>query len=206
MFCHAIPDYAKYFKKEYIFLLGISDSFYLLNKYIENENDVKKVVKKNIKSIEIINKSIKQYKKGVDNGVLKNLKEEELTYEVFANIEGIEMRVSEYLEDYINYSTNRINDINKEKYEKNVDKDFPGLRELINTLSYYYEVVKYKRVYALPKFTNINKCEESDSDTDIETLDDDDDDDDYLTTDELEEYLNFVYNNDADSDTDSDSD
>lgn len=42
MFCHAIPDYAKYFKKEYIFLLGISDSFYLLNKYIENENDVKK--------------------------------------------------------------------------------------------------------------------------------------------------------------------
>lgn len=206
MFCHAIPDYAKYFKKEYIFLLGISDSFYLLNKYIENENDVKKVVKKNIKSIEIINKSIKQYKKGVDNGVLKNLKEEELTYEVFANIEGIEMRVSEYLEDYINYSTNRINDINKEKYEKNVDKDFPGLRELINTLSYYYEVVKYKRVYALPKFTNINKCEESDSDTDIETLDDDDDDDDYLTTDELEEYLNFVYNNDTDSDTDSDSD
>lgn len=206
MFCHAIPDYAKYFKKEYIFLLGISDSFYLLNKYIENENDVKKVVKKNIKSIEIINKSIKQYKKGVDNGVLKNLKEEELTYEVFANIEGIEMRVSEYLEDYINYSTNRINDINKEKYEKNVDKDFPGLRELINTLSYYYEVVKYKRVYALPKFTNINKCEESDSDTDIETLDDDDDDDYYLTTDELEEYLNFVYNNDTDSDTDSDSD
>ena len=115
MFCYAIPDYAKYFKKEYIFLLGISDSFYLLNKYIENENDVKKVVKKNIKSIEIINKSIKQYKKAVDNGVLKNLKEEELTYEVFADIEGIEMRVSEYLEDYINYSTNRINDINKEK-------------------------------------------------------------------------------------------
>ena len=116
------------------------------------------------------------------------------------------MRVSEYLEDYINYSTNRISDINKEKYEKNVDKDFPGLRELINTLSYYYEVVKYKRVYALPKFTNINKCEESDSDTDIETLDDDDDDDDYLTKDELEEYLDFVYNNDTDSDSDSDSD
>ena len=78
---------------------------------------------------------------------------------------------------------------------------------MINTLSYYYEVVKYKRVYALPKFTNINKCEESDSDTDIETLDDDDDDDDYyLTKDELEEYLDFVYNNDTDSDTDSDSD
>ena len=116
------------------------------------------------------------------------------------------MRVSEYLEDYINYSTNRISDINKEKYEKNVDKDFPGLRELINTLSYYYEVVKYNRVYARPKFTNINKCEESDSDTDIETLDDDDDDDDYLTKDELEEYLDFVYNNDTDSDSDSDSD
>ena len=210
MFCHGFPAYANDFKKEYIFLLGISDSFFLINKYLQYENDVKKrQFKKNIKSIEIINKAIKNYKKGIDNGVLKNLKEEELTYEVFADIEEIEMKVSDYIYRYIDYKPTKINDINKELYEKNVDKDFPGLRELINILRYYDEVVKYKRVYAFPKFTNINNCEDSDSDSYSETLDDDDnDDDDYLTKDELKDYLYFVYcnNSDRDSDTDSYSD
>ena len=32
MNCKAIPDYAKSFKKEYIFLLGIDGSFSYLNK------------------------------------------------------------------------------------------------------------------------------------------------------------------------------
>lgn len=116
------------------------------------------------------------------------------------------MKVSDYLYRYIEHKPTKINDINKEKYEKNVDEDFPGLRELINTLSYYYEVVKYKRVYAFPKFTNINNCEDSDSDSDSdsysETLDDDDDY--YLTKDELKDYLYFVYCNDSDSHSDSD--
>ena len=42
MFCHGIPAYANDFKKEYIFLLGISDSFFLIDKYLQYENDVKK--------------------------------------------------------------------------------------------------------------------------------------------------------------------
>ena len=116
------------------------------------------------------------------------------------------MKVSDYIYRYIDYKPTKINDINKELYEKNVDKDFPGLRELINILSYYYEVVKYKRVYAFPKFTNINNCKDSDSDSYSETWDDDDnDDDDYLTKDELKDYLYFVYCNDSDRDSDTDS-
>ena len=35
MFCHAIPDYyAKNFKKEYIFLLGIDEGFLFIYNYI----------------------------------------------------------------------------------------------------------------------------------------------------------------------------
>ena len=35
MSCKAIPDYAKSFKKEYIFLLGIDESFSYLNKDLD---------------------------------------------------------------------------------------------------------------------------------------------------------------------------
>ena len=34
MNCKAIPDYAKSFKKEYIFLLGIDEGFSYVHKYI----------------------------------------------------------------------------------------------------------------------------------------------------------------------------
>ena len=53
------------------------------------------------------------------------------------------MIISEYLDRYLDINPVGISKITKEKYEKNVDKDFPGLRKLIDTLSYYNEVIKY---------------------------------------------------------------
>ena len=55
------------------------------------------------------------------------------------------MMVSDYLGCYADFDREGKETLNKKKYEKNVDKDFPGLRKLIDTLSYYYEVIKYKK-------------------------------------------------------------
>ena len=55
------------------------------------------------------------------------------------------MMISEYLDRYLDINPVGYSKINKKKYENNVDKDFPGLRKLINTLSYYNEVIKYKK-------------------------------------------------------------
>ena len=69
---------------------------------------------------------------------------EELNFEVFLNIEHIEMIINEYLDRYLNINPTGISKINTKKYENNVDKDYPGLRKLIDTLS-YYETIKYKK-------------------------------------------------------------
>ena len=102
MNCKAIPDYAKSFKKEYIFLLGIDESFSYFNKdlyFIDVENGS---LKKRSGWINKINIQIKKYKEGLDSGVLKDLSEEEINFEAFSNIEHIEMIISEYLDRYLN--------------------------------------------------------------------------------------------------------
>ena len=146
MNCKAIPDYAKSFKKEYIFLLGIDESFSYLNKDMNFFDVERGSLKKRSGWIDKINIQIKKYKEGIDSGILKDLSEEELNFEVFLNIEHIEMIINEYLDRYLNINPTGISKINKKKYENNVDKDYPGLRKLIDTLS-YYETIKYKKTY-----------------------------------------------------------
>ena len=96
------------------------------------------------KCIERIYIQIKKYKEGLESGVLKDLSDEEINCEAFSNIENVEMIISQYLDCYLDINPVGISKITKTKYEKNVDKDFPGLRKLIDTLSYYnHEVIKY---------------------------------------------------------------
>ena len=110
MSCKAIPDYAKSFKKEYIFLLGIDESFSYLNKDLYFNDVENGSLKKRSGWINKINIQIKKYKEGIDSGILKDLSGEELNFEVFLNIEHIEMIISEYLDCYL--------DINPVGYSK----------------------------------------------------------------------------------------
>ena len=104
MYCKAIPDYAKSFKKEYIFLLGIDESFSYLNKDLYFYDVERGSLKKRSGWIDKINIQIKKYKEGIDSGILKDLTEEELNNEVFNNIEEIEMAISEYLDIYLDFN------------------------------------------------------------------------------------------------------
>ena len=65
--------------------------------------------------IDKINIQIKKYKEGIDSGILKDLSEEELNFEVFLNIEHIEMIINEYLDRYLNINPTGISKINKKK-------------------------------------------------------------------------------------------
>ena len=122
MNCKAIPDHAKSFKKEYIFLLGIDESFSYFNKdlyFIDVENGS---LKKRSGWINKINIQIKKYKEGSDSGVLKDLSEEEINFEAFSNIEHIEMIISEYLDRYLNINPTGISKINKKNMKKMLTK------------------------------------------------------------------------------------
>ena len=113
MNCKAIPDYAKSFKKECIFLLGIDESFSYLKKDLNFYDVERGSLKKRSGWIDKISIQIKKYKEGIDSGILKDLSEEEINFEVFKNIEDIEMTISEYLDLYLDINPIGLSKLNK---------------------------------------------------------------------------------------------
>ena len=190
MNCKAIPDYAKSFKKEYVFLLGIDEAFSYLFKGIGFHFIGYGSLKKVSSWIDKINIYIKKCKVGLDSGVFKDLSEEEINFEAFSNIESVEQIVGEHLNRYAYLDSNDNYKIDKKKYEDNVGKDFPGLRKLVDTLSYYDEVIKYKKTYNLPNSVTDTYID-SDSDSDSDS-------DDYYSKDELKQFLYFINGVDSD--------
>ena len=82
----------------------------------------------------------------------------------------MEETISDLLEPYLDINPDGYSELNKQKYENNVDKDYPGLRKMVDTLSNYYEVIKYKKNYDVPNINfNIDEMyNESDSETESE--------------------------------------
>ena len=216
------PDYVKPFLKQYICLLGINQEFGYLNKELYFADVKKGSLKKREEFIDRLYNYIKKYGKAVKSGYFKDLSEEELPSDVFLNIEHIEMSLEEFLENYLVPCTEDddqyeyddcIYKLDKQKYENNVDKDYPGLKKLIDTLKLYYETIKYEKIYNLPperKTTtrpNINYSSESEYDSEYETEDESDSDrEDYFSKEELKNYLYFKEGLDSDINYSSDSD
>ena len=210
------PDYVKPFLKQYICLLGINQDFGYLNKELYFEDVEKGSLKKREKFIDRLYNYIKKYGEAVKSGFFKDLSEEELPHDVFLNIEHIEM-TDEFLERYLEPCTEDddqyeyddcIYKLDKQKYENNVDKDYPGLRKLIDTLSLYNETIKYEKIYSIPESkkttrSNINYSSESESDSEDES---DSDREDYYSKEELKNYLYFKEGLDSDINYSSDSD
>ena len=120
--------------------------------------------------------------------------------DVFDNIDDIEKTIDEFLERYVETvveydeefeCNNCFLKINKKKYEKKVDKDYPGLRKLVDTLRIYHETNHYKRIYKYNEDINpVLSLNYSDSESEDETEDgSDSDDDDYLNREQLRDYL-----------------
>ena len=221
MFCKVIPGYVKSFKKQYICLLGIDQEFSHLNKELYFEVVKKGSLKKRENFIDKLYNYIKKYGEAVKSGFFKDLSEEELPLDVFLNVENIERSLNEFLENYLEPYTedddkyeydDYIYKLNKQKYQTNADKDYPGLRKLIDTLSLYYEKIKYQKIYSLPESkttscSNINYSSESEYDSEYESEDESDSErEDYFSKEELKKYLYFKEGLDSDINYSSDSD
>ena len=175
------PDYVKPFVKQYVSLLGINHEFGYLNKDLYFEDVEKGSLQKREKFIDRLYIYIKKYGEAVKSGFFKDLSEEELPHDVFLNIDHIEALLNEFLENYLVPCTEDddeyeyddcIYKLNKQKYENNVDKHYPGLRKLIDTLKLYNETIKYERIYNFPE-SDTKSCPNihySDSDSDSEVF------------------------------------
>ena len=123
------------------------------------------------------------------------------------------MTINEYLDRYLDINPVGYSKMNKQKYENNVDKDYPGLRKLIDTLDYYYETINYKKTYIFPETEKGSLIDWDDSDSYSDSDSDSDSDrDDYYSKEELKQFLSFKNGLDSDIgsdinfDSDSDSD
>ena len=230
MYYKAIPSYVKPFKRQYICLMGINQDFGHIHRYLAYENIKKGDLKKQEKFLQSLCFLIGKYGKAVKSGFFKDLSEEELPLDVFDNIYDIEKTIDEFLERYVETvveydeefdCNNCFLKINKKKYEKKVDKDYPGLRKLVDTLRIYHETIHYEKIYKYNEDINrVLSLNYSDSESEDEDVSDSDDDD-YLNREQLRDYLyikegvvsdiegDYVGDTDSDeynleSDTDSD--
>ena len=194
------PDYVKPFLKQYICLLGINNDFGHLLRHLDFEDVKKGSLKKREIFIDRLYNYIKKYGEAVKSGFFKDLSEEELPLDAFDNIDDIEKTIDEFLERYVETvveydeefeCNNCFLKINKKKYEKKVDKDYPGLRKLVDTLRIYHETNHYERIYKYNEDINrVLSLNYSDSESEDETEDgSDSDDDDYLNREQLRDYL-----------------
>ena len=230
MYYKAIPSYVKSFKRQYICLMGINQDFGHIHRYLAYENIKKGDLKKQEKFLQSLCFLIGKYGEAVKSGFFKDLSEEELPLDVFDNIDDIEKTIDEFLERYVETvveydeefdCNNCFLKINKKKYEKKVDKDYPGLRKLVDTLRIYHETIHYEKIYKYNEDINrVLSLNYSDSEREDEDVSDSDDDD-YLNREQLRDYLyikegvvsdiegDYVGDTDSDeynleSDTDSD--
>ena len=231
---HKFPVYAQNYIKQYICLLGLNDNFGHIHRYLAYENIKKGDLKKREKFLQSLCFLIGKYGEAVKSGFSKDLYEEELTLDVFDNIDDIEKTIDEYLERYeeavVEYDEefechNCVLKINKKKYEKKVDKDYPGLRKLVDTLRQYNETFHYEKIYKYHEEINqplsLNYSDDDDDSEREYDSDSESDNDDYLNREELRDYLYIKegvysdseyeydcdsdeYNYDADTDSDSD--
>ena len=211
------PDYVKPYVKQYVSLLGINNDFGHLHKELYFADVKKGSLKKREKFIDRLYTYIKKYGEAVKSGFFKDLSEEELPHDVFINIEHTEMMLEEFLEIYLEPCTEDddeyeyddcIYKLNKQKYENNVDKDYPGLRKMIDTLKLYNETIKYEKIYSFPERkkttrSNISYSSGSEDETEDES---DSDREDYFSKEELKNYLYFKEGLDSDINYSSDSD
>ena len=120
-----IPDYAKDYKNEYLFIRGINKT---CGDFVKNLDD-KEIFKssKADKLMLYINKLYKAEELGYLNDISKiKFLEEDIKY-----IDSLELQLDDYRDLYCGeYSY----EFDEEKYNNNIENDYPGFKSFLNVL------------------------------------------------------------------------
>ena len=133
-----IPEYAKNYKKEWLFIRGINKSCEMLIKKIVNSDysDEKIFSSPGTKALVRDFKIVLAFER---MGKLQNISELKFKYNVANNIECLEEELDNYRDLYVDPGSY---EFDEESYEKNIDKDFPGFRELFDTICLFNNKIK----------------------------------------------------------------
>ena len=174
-----IPDYARDYRNEYLFIRGIDKTCDGLEmKLYYPDKEIFKSAKFD-KMKRLINKFVKAQKLGYLNDISdKDIYESDVFNSIFLYESLIDM--GDY---YYNYDT----EYDKEIFQKIIDADFPGYIDFIRSIELFHNKFKIREIDI-----SLNKTIWPDSDSDDDGLDSDD--------------INNILSGCEDSESDSDSD
>ena len=150
-----IPEYAKDFKNEWLYITGINRKCGEFMKKLGDNTDSFEKVFSSSRAKALI-RHFKNVLEAQKMGKLQNISELEFKYFDANNIEFLEEQLDNYRDLYVDPDSY---EFDKESYDLNIDIDFPGFRELFKLISLFNDKIKKEE----PIF---NWIFESDSDSD----------------------------------------
>ena len=149
-----IPEYAKDFKKEWLYITGINRKCGEFIEKLYRTTSFEEVFS-SLRAKALI-KHFKDVLEAQKMGKLQNISELKFKYFDVNNIECLEEQIDNYRDLYVDPGSY---EFDEESYELNIDIDYPGFRELFNLISLFNDKIKKEE----PIF---NWISDSDSDSD----------------------------------------
>ena len=146
-----IPDYAKDFRNEYLFISEINKLF---GEIIEED-------KFNTPRANKIKSYIKNFLKAQESGRFKDVSNFYFKYYDANNIECLFESLDEYRDYYVDSFGL---EFNQERYDRDIDIDFPGFRELFELISLLNDKIKTKDCEVIFSDSDSDSGSESESD------------------------------------------
>ena len=190
-----IPDYAREYKNEYLFIRGIDKTCEKFVKRLDMEGKIFDSQQAN-KLVLFFSKFLKYQKIEYLNDIREfYLKENDVRF-----IDSLELQLDDYRDLYCDeYSY----EFDQEKYDNNVENDYPGFKEFFECFKQFQDKIKvnYYIETDFDKLANLDTESESESESDDVVYSDSDSDDGVDSDD-----INDIFNGYEDSESDSDSD
>ena len=175
-----IPDYAREYRNEYLFIRGIDTCFKF---FWDNTCKADKGIFQNNR-VEIIKKKINKLDQAQRLGYLNDISNMEIDeQDVFYS-----SSLLEELNDFTDYYVDDDWEFDQERFDRFVDRDFPGYKNLVECIELFHS--KFRMVFDKYKIKIIWPDSDSDSD------------DDGVDSDDIKDILNGCEDSESDSDSD----
>ena len=154
-----IPEYAKDFKKEWLYIMGINRKCGQFIQKLQEDTGSFEEVFSSSRARALIKdfKNVLEYQK---EGKIQNISDFYFKYFDINNIECLEEQLDNYRDLYVDSDSY---EFDKVSYELNIDIDFPGFRELFKLICLFNDQIKTEE----PIF---NCIFDSDSDSDDDDI------------------------------------
>ena len=186
-----IPDYARDYRNEYLFIRGINKSCENFVKRLDVEGKIFNSPQANELML-YLNKFLKAQQLEYINDISElYFKENDVRF-----IESLELQLDDYTDLYCNPDSY---EFDQEKYDNNVENDYPGFKKFFECFSRFQD--KLNVDYLSER--DFDKLPYLDSDSDDDGGDSDSDsDDDGVDSDDIKDILNGCEDSESDSDSD----